>query len=507
MQESTNNIYSYIEIIYRRKWLVIIPVLLCTLLGAIIAQKMTRYYTSTIHILVEQQKIPETYVTPTDVTPFNQRLNTISQQILSRSKLQKIINDFNLYKSDVVDSNIFYNISSFAGIKSKGQSSQSREYLLEKMTNSIDIKIIGTKNHEDGFSISYTGTDPLVTMNVTNALASLFIEENLKVREEYAEGTSDFLATELESARKELEKQEKAVRQFKESHMGSLPQQLEANLRTLDRLQLEQQSVNYELKNAGDRKLVLEAQLSQTVDASSNQSASSLTMELEKLQSDLTSLLSIYKETYPDVVITKKRIREINENLTKLSVNADRQKTDKLRADNLKETLNPVVYNNLNAVNAETTRLRQKEAEIRNQIKLFEKRVEATPENEQKFTDLRRDYDISLKNYQSLLEKKLNARLSENLEKRQKGERFKVLDPANLPERPVKPDKLQITTIGTLTGLGIGAGLIFLMDFMNPAFRKPEDFDGVLSTPVLASIPLFCSDSKKKRTGLSLTKK
>lgn len=493
-----NEFFSKLEVIYRRKWFIIVPVLVCTVLGAVVAQRMPRYYTSTIQILVEQQQIPESYVTPTDITPLTQRLNTISQQILSRTNLEKIINDFGLYKSEYSKQGMLSRAASLFGVKSKTRYSPSREELVAMMTKNIDIKIIGNRNAESGFSISFTGTDPRVTMNVTNALASLFIEENLKAREEYAEGTSDFLSAELENAKKELELQEKSVRKFKESNMGSLPQQLEANLRTLDRLQLELQSINFELKNAEDRKLILETQLNQTVDRSSEPTASSLTTELEKLQNELTTLLSTYKETYPDVVMTRNRIKEIKERLAKSEAKAEDKKSDELKASARQELMNPAVYNNLLSVNSEITRLKQKDADIRKQIKLFEKRVEETPAKEQQFTDLRRDYDISLKNYQALLEKKLNARLSENLEKRQKGERFRVLDPANLPERPVRPDKLKVTLTGTLTGAGIGAALVFLLDFINPAFRKPEDFDGVVALPVLASIPLFESSGRKK---------
>lgn len=253
MEQSYKNIYDYIEIFYRRKWMLIIPMLLGTMIAAFIAYTLPPYYHSSTLILVEQQQVPEGYVIPTDTTPMVQRLNTISQQIMSRTNLEKIITDFNLYKGGAKDNPL----AKILGWFGQGKITKPlKEDLIESMKKGIEIKVIGGSGGKggDAFSISYGGENPYITMQVTNALASLFIEENLKIREEYVEGTSEFLVNELGKAKQELEEQEKAIRMFKEKYIGSLPQQLEANLRTLDRLQLELQSVDASLKNAEDRK-------------------------------------------------------------------------------------------------------------------------------------------------------------------------------------------------------------------------------------------------------------
>lgn len=497
MEQSGKNIYFYMEVVLRRRWAILIPFVIATCIAALIAIKLPPSYLSTTLLQVEQQQVPDVYVTPADRTPFVQRLFTIRQQIMSRANMEKIINDFKLYKDDkgdVVD--ILYRILNKIGFKVN--TSPGKEEMLERMQRDIEINMIGDKKAENAFTISYTGRDPYITMQVTNTLASLFIEESLKVREQFAEGTSAFLENELENAKKELEVQERAVRNFREKNMGGLPQQLEANLRTLDRLQMELQTLTIEIKSAEERKASLEDQLGQTVDAASGAQGSSLAAELEKLQNQLAMLLSVYKETYPDVIIAKKRINDIRELMAKSNEGSDDKKSDEL-AGLKPEVRNPLVYRNLVEIKSRILILKQSEADVRKQIKEFEKRVEGTPANEQKFIDLQRDYGIKLKNYQTLLEKKLNARLSENLEKRQKGERFRVINPANLPERPYKMNKYKVTFMGMAAGAGIGLALAFLIEFMNPAFRKPEEFAGVLPHPVLAAIPAFSSKSSNKR--------
>jgi polysaccharide chain length determinant protein (PEP-CTERM system associated) len=466
MEQNAQKLYDYLELFYRRKWFLIIPLFLCTSIGAIISVSLPSYYRSTTLILVEQQQVPEAYVRPTDTITIERRLSNINEQITSRTRLEDIIKEFKLYQYAAETSSM----TAIAG----------------RMKKDIEVKV-GEKS-SNAFSISYIGRDPRITMQVTNALASSIIEESLKAREQIAEGTSEFLESELAKAKQNLEKQENAVRKFKEQNMGKLPEQLEANLRTLDRLQLELQSVRQiAMRNVEG---ALPSPFVGTLPDIS------LEAELERRKTDLANLLSIYTENYPDVITTKNRIKEIEAQMINKSETGNRKKEGLSEQKPDTEALGNTT--NLTATTYQPPTPRQREAELIKKIKEYEKRIEGIPANEQKWLDIRRDYDMSLKNYQTLLEKKLNARLAENLVKRQKGEKFKIIDPANLPEEPYKPDRLRIALMGVAIGAGIGAGFVLLLEFLNPAFIKPEDFAGILTQPVLAIIPVFPEKAPNK---------
>jgi polysaccharide chain length determinant protein (PEP-CTERM system associated) len=492
LKNSPKNFYDYLEILLRRKWILIAPIAAGAVIAGVVALNMDSYYRSSTMILIEEQQVSESYVEPTDRTPIGSRLNTLSQQIMSRTRLEKIAADHNLYQDN--NPGLFSRLLLRVGLKDASSSTVSKESIVRMMRRDIVVKILNKKRSGSGgeaFSISYVGTDPYTTQQVTGTIASLFIEENLKVREQYAEGTTEFLQGELNKAKGELEVQENALRRFKERHMGSLPGQLEANLRTLDRLQLKLQNLQEVLQNNNNQLALYERQLDLTPGKSKSSIGMPLEEELHKLELELQNLLSVYTESYPDVIFTRNRIEEISSQLADESyyTNSIDEEYD-AELDSL-DGADLSIMVELSSLKSKISNNIRREDEARVEIKKYEQRVEETPANEQKMADIRRDYDISLQNYRSLLEKKLNARLAANLEKMQKGARFRVIDPANLPELPYKPNKMRVLVMGILAGSGLGCGLIFLLEFLNPAFRKPEDFNGVLNLPVLTTISDF----------------
>ncbi|MFQ5455863.1 MAG: XrtA system polysaccharide chain length determinant [Nitrospirota bacterium] len=491
-------IYQYIEMFLRRKWWFIITSVVIMTGVIIYALLLPDIYRSTTLILVEPQKVPQDYVKSVVTGDIQSRLNTIRQQILSRTLLKKIVSEFGLYKDKI-------------------EKGKLPEDIIDLTRKNIEIKIEGRRKDIEAFRVSFTDRVPTTAMLVTNKLASLFIEENLKIREELVEGASEFLNSELKRLKKIIERQENAISDFKHRYMGELPEQLETNLRTLDRLQLELTSTRDNISLSEEKKSFLEDRLNSELsqnkiasdskidDGMSQLEIPSLRLKLTELKKRLTELRREYKDRYPDIILLKKEIKKTKERLGFAEV-LGREDIQSVTKNNdiviLPDT--QAVQNikaKLNNEEKEITKLKRKESKLSRQIKIVEERVENIPKREQELMILMRDYNNTQKNYQSLLDKKLNADISENLEKRQKGEKFRILDPANLPARPYKPNRLKIILMGILFGLGSGGGIVFLLEVMNPSFKSPEEISEATNLPILTSIPII----KEFKNGNSLT--
>jgi polysaccharide chain length determinant protein (PEP-CTERM system associated) len=517
--EKALTIKDYAEIFWRRKWWFIVPVFLGVSLATLYSYSLPPVYRSSTLILVEPQKIPESYVHPTVTSSVEERLNTISQQILSRTNLEKIISEFGLYRaadaSPASAQNAIDRLLS-KGRKIWGASEVSQRTAsgtwspgehVDRMRQSIEINVLGGRKQKNAFTISYSGKDPNTVMSVTNALASLFIEENLKVRERQAEGTSEFLTSELTAVEKNLKEVEKNLKSFKEKHNGSLPDQLEANLKTLDRFYLEHQNVSEEIRKLEERKIFYEQQISNYSTPSninnnkeSNSGKGILDGQLKELQLKLSRLNSEFTENYPDISIVKEQIRELEE---RISENVPQ--SEPVKYDSTSEVIykrNNETKGQIQLVGAEIDALKDRKNKISGLIKEYERRVDNTYNNEMELFSLTRDYDISKQNYETLLAKKINAKMSENLEKKQQGEQFRILDPANMPTKPYMPNRMKITLIGSLCSGVVSAGLILLLEYLYPYFRRPEDFQNTFSLPLLSTIQRCRTNIKGKDYGI-----
>ena len=250
-------------------------------------------------------------------------------------------------------------------------------------------------------------------------------------------------------AERELRKLEGRLKEFKERHRGALPEQLDANLRTLDRLQLQLQNVNETLRSAEERRVFYEQQLEEQIPervsrAVTHAPPNPMEIELEELKRELVRLQAQFHDSYPDIAVLKKRISEMEWQLAKIgTVEGSTEPSADIKPKKFSQT-----QVQLRILDTEISSFKQRRNQILNTIKNYEIRTEETYENELKILTIARDYNISKTNYESLLAKRLNAKMSENLEKRQKGEQFKVLDPANLPRNPSEPNRSKIILIG-----------------------------------------------------------
>jgi len=495
--EKSFNIHDYTEIFLRRIWYIVIPFTIIMAAATLYAFYLPKMYRATTLVLVTPQKVPENFVRPTVTSRIEDRLQSIGQEIMSRTRLEQVIEELKLYSEEA--------------------KSRSREEIVEMMRKNIRVEIRGKESY---FTISYTGKDPRIVTMVTNKLASLFIEENLKLREQQAQGTSDFLSVELNSMRTKLEEQEATITNFKKQHISELPEQREANLKILEQLQLQSQKISDNVKAAQDRKLIIQKQLSdmkiqmafgplsenpkeEGTAATTESDLSQLPLRKQKVLSIyeaqlnqgrnlLSELRSKYKETYPDVVRAKKYVADLEERIEKMIAHDSETSKKKKYEGKMDIESNPFqmeMESQLLVTDFEIKRLREEDSKIKAKIAGFQARVENTPVRELAMANLTRDYQNTKESYQTLLKKSQEAQQAENLERRQKGEQFKVIDPARIPEKPIQTEILKILLIGLLVGMGSGFGMAFLREQMDRSFRDAEDLEAAMEFKVLANIP------------------
>ena len=478
-----------LQILRRRVWLLLVPFAIVSAATATYSRYLPDIFRSDTLILVVPQRVPESYVRSTVTTRIEDRLQSIAQQILSRTRLERIIQDFNLYVEQ--------------------RRTGIMEDIVEQMRKDIRIDVV----KGDAFRVSYTGDNPRTVMKVTDRLASLFIEENLRDREVLAEGTNQFLEAQLEDSRRRLVETEKKLESYRKQYSGQLPSQLESNLQVVANTQMQIRAVVESLNRDRDRHLMLERQLAELENASaeilavpppSNDAAAggvSAAQQLESARTALTQLQLRLKSDHPDVLRMKRLVAN-------LQAAADAEAADA-----------PVSPDNVRVSPAEMAR-RKRAADLRAEFEQLDKqivseqaeekrlrltangyqqRVEMAPTRESEMTELTRDYETLQKQYTSLLSKKEDSQISANLERRQIGEQFKLLDPARLPERPTSPNRQQINIFGLVAGLAIGIALIVLVELRDTSFKTDEDLLSVLGLPVLAVVPLMQSNTERRR--------
>lgn len=468
--------------IVKHRWFLIVPLVVALVVGSYLAITLPKVYEAKTLILVEPQRVPTNYVQSVVSTDVEERISTLSQQILSRTNLEKIINDFRLY----------------SGPGSEGMFLEDKVNALRR---NISVEVTRSRRETNAFSISYRGRDPENVMNVTNALATYFIDENLKARETEAVGTSDFLEAELESMRRKLVEKEKALEAFRASNMGQLPEQLDTNLRILDRLQQQLTTQQENLRDARSRLIDLQNQASagllkgQGVGDGGTRMPDPL--DPVALRAELARLQSRYTDKHPDIIKLKQQIKELESN-PNLSGH-----------DTPAKSIEPV---EVTEVRREIANITNDISRVKSEIALYDRRVESTPKREQELLALQRDYKNLQGSYSSLLNRKLEADIAVNMERKQKGEQFRVLDRARLPNRPVEPNMQMLFLMTIVAGIGVGGGIVFLLEFMQTGFRSPKEVESYLGLPTIAMLPIIEDPSKRIfktvnwiATGLALT--
>jgi protein tyrosine kinase modulator len=489
--------YDYILTAGRRQfWFIVIPFFFVFMAAIVYCIVAPRIYRSSSLILVQPQEVPAEYIKSTVTSDVKSRLNSIADEVLSRSALEKIITKFDLYPE----------------LRSRGRMYDAIEKLRKDITLNIKEAGAGWNKSPSSFEVAFEGSEPTTVRDVTAALANLYIEYNFRLRAEQAAGTLKFLDRELERMREELRQKEELVRQFKEKNLGVLPEQMENNSRILTQLQQHLDSTNKSLQSAEDRKILLQTQSSRLRTLLPGSSASGREEELptsvEGLRQELQRLQTRYSDQHPDVLRVKRLLEKAEKGEQVTGGQSDVARSADSKASDAQRIISAEredVSAQLKVMDKEIVSLRQEREKTQAQIGDYRHRIESGPKIEQMFLDLRRDYQQASDNYQSLLQKKLQAEMAENLERTQKGEQFKILDQANLPQEPYKPDLRKMLALGLVVALGCGFGLAFYREYRDPAFWSRKEVESVLDLPVLITIPVITTERDLQKRKARMT--
>ena len=487
----------------RRKWLGILPFAAALCATATITVFLPNTYRASATVLVVDQQVPVDFVRSTVTGALDTRLQTISQDILSRSRLEELINNFGLYAT------------SRRGL--------SRDELVEQVRRDIEVKPKGLDRAGGtiAFTISYQGADPETVAPVTNALASYYVEANTKARERQAHGTAQFLKVQLEEVRARLAVQERRVSEFKQRHLGELPQQMEANLATLERLNAQfRVNSDRQLRTTEQRQeLVRRLESMEPVVATPGHVVTSVqtsvappdpaTVRLEKLRQDLADLRMRFSDKYPDVMHLKAEVARLERQVFEAKRDDTPTKSvlaEKLPAPSIANPHAVQTREALSQVDVEITALKEEEKYLRTAMATYQARVENIPRRDLEFQALSRDYDSTKELYRTLLKRYDEAELAESLEQRQKGEQFRILEQAIPPSAPIAPNRGRLMLVNLLLSLGVGVGLVVLREQLDTSFHTIDDLRAFTSLPALGSIRriVTASDIRRSRRRVQL---
>jgi len=481
----------------RRKWLAILAFAAPAAAAVSLITFLPNIYRSTATVLVDRQQVPEAFVRSTVTSALETRLHTISQEILSRSRLEALINRFGLYsdlKQRVAPEEVIARVRGDIRLELKSA----------KVTDQREATI--------AFTISYQGSEPGTVSAVTNTLAGFYIEENLKARERQAIGTADFLKVQLDETKKRLDVQEQRVSTFKRRYLGELPQQMETNLATLAQLHAQLRMNADNQTRAAERRQTMSSQLA---DAESFVTPSYVgpaglaapvpeAVRLAQMKQDLARLRTQFSERYPDVVQLAAEVAMLERTLdeAKSSEPKTEGKPGAPQSTPPAVPLSPYVLRLKEALNEAQTDLKvlkSEEGRLRDGIAAYQARVENVPRREQEYVELSRGYESTRELYQSLMKRYEEAQLAESMEQRQKGEQFRVIEPALPNPLPAAPNRVRLLLTALALSLGLAVGAVVLAEHVDTSFHAVDDLRAFSAVPVLVSIPRIVTHAGLRR--------
>jgi polysaccharide chain length determinant protein (PEP-CTERM system associated) len=481
-----------LDILRRRWWMLVVPAVIGLVAAAIVTWRLPDRFKSETLVMVVPQRVPETYVRSPVTTRIEDRLRTINQQIHSRSRLERIIKEFNLYPE----------------LRQIGM-----ENAVEAMSNNIQTDVL----RGDAFRVTFVADDPVIAQKVAERLAGLFSEENMRDREVLAESTNQFLETELNTARQRLVETENRLEDYRRRFSGELPEQETANLQGLHNAQMQLGTITEAINRDRERRLFLERQLAEAttpVPSATETTAvrpgdpapapGSPAALLSTAQEQLREARVRLKPGHPDLSRLERTVRELEENVNRERAAAQAQitadgATARVPATDPRAARVSEMRSELALLDQRLGQKQIDEKTVRGVIGEYQRRLEAAPTRQTQLVALTRDYETIRRQYTSLLENYEESKVAANLERRQIGETFRILDPARVPEKPFEPKRLLLNAAGFGAGFFLGLCIVGFLEFRDKSLRSEADVLNYIELPVLASVPGVVTTAQLRR--------
>jgi len=490
-------------------------------------------------ILIEQQEIPQELVRSVITSFADQRVQVISQRVMTTQNLLALVERYKLYPD----------------IREK----EPREVLLEKMRNDIGMHMIsanvidprsGQPTHATiAFSVSYDSRSPDLALKVANDLSSLYLNENLTSRTQSSQQTATFFSEEASRQQAHIDELDKKLAVFKEKHRDELPELTQLNIQTAERTDLDLRDQDNRIAGYDSQRVLLQAQLAQIspnamVYSDSGQRVFGAEDRLKSLKSQLAGLKGRYGPEHPDVINTQReieglekevssedgtadRLRQLSEAKAKLATALEKYSDEhpdvvRLRSEvaSLEKAVqtdseaggtpqtarahadNPAyiqVKGQLDALTVDREAAVKKRDALKAKLDDYEKRMAQSPDVERQYREMARDLESAQLKYQEILSKQTEAQVSQNLETERKGEKFTMIEPPQFPEKPISPNRMLILIFGLVMAAASGLAAVVVRDSFDASVRGPSDIRQLLHVPALASIPVMITAAERSR--------